>query len=44
MNSKQISEDAKKIYDTKYLYPKSKLALRCVDFRNLEKIADTYMD
>lgn len=42
INTKDIGNAAKSVYDKKYLYPKSQLAMRCLDFRMLESLADNY--
>ena len=42
INTRNIGVDAKMVYDHKYLYPKSNLANRCIDFRMLENLADQY--
>ena len=42
INRRDIDIAAKLVYDNKYLYPESKLAKRCVDFRMLENLAEKY--
>ena len=42
INMKDLSKQAKKVYDNKYLYPNSPLSKRCVDFRKLEILACSF--
>ena len=39
INTKKLSEQAKEVYNNKYLYPNSPLSQRCVNFRMLEELA-----
>lgn len=41
---KDLGRDAQRIYDLKYVYPKSRISKRCLDFKALEQVAHKYMD
>lgn len=39
INTMNLSDAAKSLYEKKYLFPESKLAQRCLDYKALEKYA-----
>ena len=39
INTMNLSEAAKDIYEKKYIYPESRLAQRCLDYKALEEHA-----
>ena len=42
INKKPLTISAKYLYKNKYERPNSKLASRCIDFKQIEKVCDTY--
>lgn len=42
INTMNLSEAAKKVYNQKYAFPDSRLAQRCLDYKALEELAQKW--